>query len=66
MIEEGRAAAGDRLELVTRPLPDWSVARTFALLIGGQGKQDPAALRALAAMPLLAEPWRRRAADLSV
>lgn len=64
VIEEGRAAAGHRLELVARPLPDWSVARTFALLIGGQGKQDPAALRALAAMPLLAEPWRRRAADL--
>lgn len=64
VIEEGVAQAGDSLALVDRPLPTWSVARTFALLIGGKSKSDPAALRALAAMPLLAEPWRRRATDL--
>ena len=30
----GDVAAGDSLRLVERPLPQWTVARVFALLIG--------------------------------
>lgn len=64
VIEEGTVAAGDSLELVARPLPEWSVERVFALLIGGDGKREPAALRALAAMDVLVANWRVRAEKL--
>lgn len=64
VIEEGAVAAGDVLSLVDRPLPDWSVERVFALLIGGGGKREPAALRTLAAMAALATTWRARAEKL--
>ncbi len=64
VIESGRVAAGDPCELTERPLPEWSVARCFNLLVGGGHKADPAAVRALANQPLLAAPWRTRAAQL--
>ena len=64
VIEDGAVGAGDALELIDRPLPDWSVERVFHLLIGGAGKREPAALRALAAMDLLAANWRARAEKL--
>src|SRR3546814_3939974 len=31
VLEEGRVAAGDALDLTDRPLPDWTVERVFAL-----------------------------------
>lgn len=65
VIEEGAVAAGDTLDLVDRPLPEWSVERIFALLIGGVGKREPAALRALAGIEQLAATWRVRAKQLS-
>lgn len=64
VIEEGAVAAGDRLDLIDRPLPEWSVERVFGLLIGGAGKTEPAALRELAAMDALAATWRVRAEKL--
>lgn len=64
VIEEGTVAAGDTLDLIARPLPDWTIARVFALLIGGAGKRDPAAVRDLAALDALAGNWRRRAEKL--
>ncbi|WP_422060582.1 MOSC domain-containing protein [Sphingopyxis sp.] len=64
VIEEGAVAAGDVLELVERPLPEWSVERVFGLLIGGDGKREPDALRELAAMDVLATSWRARAEKL--
>lgn len=64
VIEDGAVGAGDALELMERPLPDWSVERVFHLLIGGAGKREPAALRTLAAMDLLAANWRARAEKL--
>lgn len=64
VIEEGSVAPGDALALVERPLPDWSVERVFMLLIGGAGKREPAALRALAATEALAKTWRVRAEKL--
>lgn len=65
VLEEGAVSVGEHIELVERPLPEWSIARCFALLVGGQHKADPAAVRALAGQPLLAQPWRSRAAALS-
>ncbi|MBN8844226.1 MAG: MOSC domain-containing protein [Sphingomonadales bacterium] len=64
VIEEGAVTAGDTLELVERPLPNWSVERTFHLLIGGAGKRELAALRALWGMDVLASTWRARAGKL--
>lgn len=65
VLREGEAEAGTRMELLDRPLPDWPIARVFRLLIGGGHKVEPDAVRALAAMPLLAEAWRTRAAKLA-
>jgi MOSC domain-containing protein YiiM len=64
VIEEGDAQAGDQLTLIERPLPDWSVARVFGLIIGGDHKKDRAALPHLIAMEVLFEGWRMRALEL--
>lgn len=64
VIEPGTVQAGDAIALVDRPLPEWSVARCFALLIGGDHKAEPEAVRALANQPLLSPTWRQRAAGL--
>lgn len=65
VIEPGAVAAGDALELVDRPHPEWDVERMFGLIIGGDGRDDPAALRALAGMDVLARSWRQRAAKMA-
>lgn len=64
VIEEGRVAAGDGLELLARPYPQWTVARVFGLLIAGDHKRDPDGLQALGAVGSLAEPWKLRRAKL--
>ncbi|MDO7835438.1 MOSC domain-containing protein [Sphingobium sp. HBC34] len=65
VIREGEAESGMRMDLLDRPLPDWSIGRIFGLLIGGGHKAEPDAVRALADMPLLAEAWRDRARKLA-
>lgn len=64
VVEEGEVAAGDRLELIERPHPDWSVARVFDLIVAGGHKVDPAGLAALDGLDVLSADWRRRAAAL--
>jgi MOSC domain-containing protein YiiM len=65
VLEPGQVAAGDMIELIERPLPAWDIERVFGLIIGGDGADDPAALRALACMEVLAAPWRNRAEMLA-
>jgi len=65
VLREGEAEAGAMMELLERPLPQWSIARVFRLLIGGGHKGEPDAVRALADMPVLAEAWRERARKLA-
>ncbi|WP_145200828.1 MOSC domain-containing protein [Sphingobium sp. B2] len=65
VIEQGEAQAGSVMTLIERPLPDWSVARVFELLIGGGHKKDPSAVLTLANTPVLAEAWRERARMLA-
>lgn len=65
VIREGEVEAGTVMTLLDRPHPEWSAARVFHLLIGGGHRTDPAAVRALAAMPVLAEAWRGRAEKLA-
>jgi MOSC domain-containing protein YiiM len=60
VIEEGEVSAGDTLDLVDRPFPDWSVARVFGLLIGGDHKRDRDSLEALGTVGVLAQSWIRR------
>lgn len=64
VIEEGSVCAGDPLQLVERPWPQWTVRRVFGLLIAGDHKRDRAGLEALAEVTALAEPWALRQAAL--
>jgi MOSC domain-containing protein YiiM len=65
VIREGVAQAGDVMALLQRPHADISVERLFRLLIGGGHKTEPDTVRTLAGMPVLAEAWRNRAAQLA-
>ena len=65
VLEPGKVRAGDTLELVDRPYPEWPLASLFALLIGGEAKDRPADLRALRDVPVLAETWKVRRAKLA-
>ena len=65
VIEEGMVAAGDGLTLLDRPHAEWTVARVIGLLVGGDARRDPAAVRALAGLRVLADGWRGRAAQLA-
>jgi MOSC domain-containing protein YiiM len=64
VLEPGEAETGDMLTLLDRPLPDWSVARVFGLLIAGDHRRDRAALPELAGMAALYPGWRERAREL--
>lgn len=66
VLEEGTAQAGEMLKLIDRPLPNWTVARVFGLLVAGDHKRDPHALKVLATMDVLYKGWRIRALDLSM
>lgn len=62
VVESGTAQAGDRVTLVERVAPDWTVARVFALVIAGDGKRAPDELRAmLSGAARLCDEWRARA-----
>ena len=64
VIEPGQVCSGDAIALVERRWPEWQVERVFALLIGGRGASDPAALKALAGLEVLASVWRGKALAL--
>ncbi|MGE5675953.1 MAG: MOSC domain-containing protein [Mycobacterium leprae] len=56
VLQEGMVAAGDRLILLERPFPQWSVARINQLLYSQRA--DQAALQSLADCPAVAERLR--------
>lgn len=64
VIEEGEVAAGDTMALLDRPHPEWTIARTFGLLIAGDHKRDREGLEALGAVDVLAAPWKWRRENL--
>ena len=65
VLEAGQVRAGDTLDLVERPYPEWPLASLFALLIGGEAKDRRTDLRALRDVPILAETWKARRAKLA-
>lgn len=67
VIEEGEVAPGDAIEQVERAPHQWTVDIVFHLLISGGHKAPDVvpALRELAALDVLAESWRARAAKLA-
>ncbi|MEY3915732.1 MAG: hypothetical protein RLZZ103_1231 [Pseudomonadota bacterium] len=67
VIEEGEVAPGDSIEQLHAVGHDWTIARTFHLLIGGGHRAAGAksALRALTNLETLADSWRSRAAKLA-
>ena len=65
VIEEGMVTPDSEMELTERGDAQWTVERVFMLLIGGQGIHDPAALKELSYIELLAATWRERAARLA-
>jgi MOSC domain-containing protein YiiM len=66
VIEEGEVAAGDVIEQVEQAPHDWTVERTFRMLIGGGHRAEgaKAGLQELADMETLAGVWRARAVAL--
>jgi MOSC domain-containing protein YiiM len=64
VLEQGVVTTGDALTLIDRPYAQWSVARTFGLLIAGGHRQDMFAVEALAHLDVLADSWRARAVQL--
>ena len=56
VVEEGVIAAGDAVELVERPRPEWTVLRAHRVMFFG--KADPEETAALAAVPELSLSWR--------
>ncbi|WP_194953705.1 MOSC domain-containing protein [Sphingopyxis solisilvae] len=65
VLEPGTVRAGNDLDLVERPYPEWPLASLFGLLIGGEAKDRPADVRALRDVPALAETWKVRRAKLA-
>ncbi len=60
VIEEGFVAAGDALDLVERPHPDWPLSRLLHHFY--VDRLDAAALREIAGLAALTESWRSLAA----
>ncbi|KAF7962691.1 molybdenum cofactor sulfurase [Cupriavidus sp. UYMU48A] len=59
VLEEGELRAGDPLALVSRPYPDWSLARLLRVLY--VDRLNYVALADMAELPPLAESWRKLA-----
>jgi MOSC domain-containing protein YiiM len=59
VLETGSIAAGDALQLIDRPNPDWSVKRALGLLFLRTDAYDE--LASMAALPELAESWKKLA-----
>ena len=57
VIENGEVEAGDTVELIERPEPDWTVAKANDIL--HHRKQDREAMLALKEVPSLADAWKR-------
>ncbi len=62
VIEEGRAEAGDTLELTERPQEHWTIEPAFAVLLDPAHKPSNAEIDDLIVLPALAPQWQAKAA----
>ncbi|AQR73530.1 MOSC domain-containing protein [Sphingomonas sp. LM7] len=60
VIEEGDVGPGDALQVLERPIPEWTIDRLRHVLY--VDVMDRESLAAIAALPLLPERWRETAA----
>ena len=65
VLEEGATEAGDALELVERAEHGFTVARCFAAIWGTAAPRDPAELRGILSLEVLAEGLRAEIASKS-
>lgn len=65
VLEPGRVRAGDMMVQQERAHADWPLERVFGMIIAGKHKGQGAQLRKLSNMSVLAETWRKRAAQLA-
>lgn len=56
VLQEGTFQAGDNLDLIDRPCPDWNLREV--ILARFNPRLDPAVAKALSELQELAEPWR--------
>lgn len=56
VVREGNVESGQTLDRISRPHPEWTVARVYDIVYGREN--DPAARAALAACPALSLRWR--------
>lgn len=65
VLEEGQLGAGDAIELLERPHPDWPVARAFRVFrdLKSPSPERAADARALADLAGLAAAWRGHIAE---
>jgi len=59
VLEEGAVAAGDALQLVQRPRPDWPLLRVLRCFF--HATLDYAELQGIANLPELTDSWRQAA-----
>ncbi len=65
VIEPGVAEAPCVLEPIDRPHPEWTVRRVFRMVVAGENRDDRAAYYELAALDVLFDGWRERAAMIA-
>jgi len=56
VLEEGEMEAGDRLQVIDRPHPDWNLREV--ILARFNPRLDPSVAHALSQLDVLAAPWR--------
>ena len=56
VLQEGEFQGGDPIELIERPLPEWSLERANHIM--HHDKNDPTAAMKLATVELLSESWQ--------
>jgi len=58
VVGPGSVCAGDSLQLVDRPYPEWTIQRANDVAYAPADERDAMAVRALAACPALSVAWR--------
>jgi MOSC domain-containing protein YiiM len=63
VLQEGQVCAGDAVELLERPCPEWTIVRAFTVM--GHRLSNRAEASNLARVPALSSAWREQLDSLS-